>query len=118
MSRLNRKLITEVLAIMADHRGSTNSITVEELNRQLGIDAGDSFEGKEVLQYLLYEAEIPIAATRNGYFLIDSRRELHSYLQQLHRSQYRTDKREQAAKRAFDGGFDIDRVSKEDIVPN
>lgn len=117
MSRIDSELIAEVLDVLADHRGSNNSISSEELNRRLGIAEGDSFEGKEVVQYLLYEEGIPIAATRNGYFLIDSKRELHRYVQTLHRSQYRTEKREQAAKRAFDSEFEIEQVSVEDVAP-
>jgi hypothetical protein len=117
MSRIDRELIEQALDILADHRGSENSISSEELNRELGVGEGDSFEGKEVLQYLLYEEGIPIAATRNGYFLIDSKRELHRYVQMLHRSQFRTEKRERAAKRAFDSEFDIERVSAEELAP-
>ena len=117
MSRIDRELVEQALDILADHRGSDNSISSEEINRELGIGEGDSFEGKEVLQYLLYEEGIPIAATRNGYFLIDSKRDLHRYVQMLHRSPYRTEEREQAAKRAFDSEFDIEQVSPEDVAP-
>ncbi|WP_136717701.1 hypothetical protein [Halorientalis salina] len=117
MGRIDRELIEQALDILADHRGRENSISTEELNQQLGVGESDSFEGKEVLQYLLYEEGIPIAATRNGYFLIDSKRELHRYVQMLHRSQFRTEKRERAAKRAFDSEFDIERVSAEELAP-
>ena len=117
MSRIDRDLIEQALDILSEHRGSDNSISSEELNRQLGVAETDSFEGKEVLQYLLYEEGIPIAATRSGYFLIDSKRELHRYVQSLHRSQYRTEKREQAAKRAFDSEFDIEKVSADELAP-
>src|SRR6056297_2166455 len=107
MSRIDRDLIEQALDILSEHRGSDNSISSEELNRQLGVAEADAFEGKEVLQYLLYEEGIPIAATREGYFLIDSKRDLHQYVRMLERSPYRTDKRERAAKRAFDSEFDI-----------
>lgn len=117
MSAIDVDVIREVLELLSAHRGRQNSITAEELNQRIGIGDGDSFEGKEVVQYLLYEEEIPIGATRNGYFLIDNRRELHDYVQLLHRSQYRTDKRERAAKRAFDNEFEIERVSPEDVAP-
>ncbi|MFK8214634.1 hypothetical protein [Haloferax volcanii] len=93
----------EIREIILEHRGADNPITSREINERFDLDNIGSFPStRAVIRELVMEERIPIAATSQGYFLIDSEEELEEYVDNLESRVMNITERKFAVLRAAD----------------
>lgn len=70
--------------LILDHRGAEDPISSREINEEIDVDSIGSFPGtREIIRELVLEDRIPIAATNQGYFVIETEDELAAYVENL-----------------------------------
>lgn len=91
----------EVKELLLEHKGAENPITSREINEEIGLDNIGSFPStRAVIRKLVLEDQLPIAATTNGYFVIEDQEELEDYINQLENRVMNITERKFAVQRA------------------
>lgn len=91
----------QVKELLLDHEGSDNPITSREINEEINLDNIGSFPStRAVIRELVLEDQLPIAATSQGYFIIQDEDELSEYVDQLESRVMNITERKFAVKRA------------------
>ena len=102
----------QIKQILLDHKGADNPISSREINEQVQLDNIGSFPVvREVIRELVLEDQIPIVATNQGYFLLQSEEELDTYVETLESRVMQITERKFAILRAadqWDGKIDED----------
>lgn len=76
--------IVAVAEILAEHRGADNPVTSQEIADKTGLDANDSTpRTRGVIRKLQRQYDFPVAASSQGYYLIERRQEARKYLDDL-----------------------------------
>lgn len=76
--------LVAVAKILAQHRGSDNPVTSQEIADDTGLDSLDSTpRTRGVIRKLSRQHDFPIGASSKGYFLIAAENEAQSYLDDL-----------------------------------
>lgn len=91
----------QVKELLLDHEGSDNPITSREINEEINLDNIGSFPStRAVIRELVLEDQLPIAATSQGYFIIQDEDELSEYVDQLESRVMNITERKFAVQRA------------------
>lgn len=86
MADVDDETLTAIREILEDHRGKDDPITSREISNQVGIDEPGSFPTtRGAITKLLHEEKIPIGASGNGYFILESEDEIDEYIGNLTR---------------------------------
>lgn len=98
-----------VKELLLEHEGSDDPITSREINEEINLDNLGSFPStRAVIRELVLEDQLPIAATSQGYFIIQDENELSEYVDQLESRVMNITERKFAVQRAalnWDEGF-------------
>lgn len=103
----------KAIAILENHRGAANPITSRELSEQLHDDkeVGSFPKTRFLIRDIMLEEKIPIAATHDGYFIIETESELKEYVENLEQRILGMSERKFAVQRAaneWDGDIATD----------
>lgn len=91
----------QVKELLLDHEGADNPITSREINEEINLDNIGSFPStRAVIRELVLEDQLPIAATSQGYFIIQDENELSEYVNQLESRVMNITERKFAVQRA------------------
>lgn len=91
----------QVKDLLLDHQGASDPITSREINREVGLDNVGSFPStRAVIREIVLEDQIPIAASSNGYYVLEEADELEAYLDNLESRIMGLTERRLAIKRA------------------
>lgn len=70
--------------MLLNHQGSDDPIPSREISDEVGIDEVESFPvTRGVIREIIEEDGVPVAASGNGYFVIETEDELEVYLDSL-----------------------------------
>lgn len=70
--------------IILKHKGKANVLPANEIGKQLDIPENDTVPTtRHLILKLILDEGMPIAATRKGYFLIETEKELAEYMEYL-----------------------------------
>ena len=91
----------QVKELILDHQGADDPITSREINEQVELDAVGSFPStRSVIRELVLEDTVPIAASSNGYYVIQDQDELEHYVENLENRVMQITERKFAVQRA------------------
>jgi hypothetical protein len=94
-------------AILREHRGRANAITSDELADRLGWDDGNGNpETRFAIRDLVEQTGLPVASCPQGYFVVETRRELKEYIGDLEQRKKGITARQEAVLEAFDEDAD------------
>lgn len=90
--------------ILLDHVGSDDPISSRELSGMLDDDdeVGSFPKTRFLVREIMMEDQIPIAASNNGYYVVETEQELDDYLNQLEQRILGISERKYAVQRAAD----------------
>jgi hypothetical protein len=81
---LEAQRLDAIRKIMLDHKGRSNPIKSSEIRKRLSIPDNDtSGATRALITKLILDEGMPIAATSNGYFYIETQQELAEYMAHL-----------------------------------
>lgn len=76
--------IVAVAEILAEHRGSSDPVTSQEIADRTGLDSLDSTpRTRGVIRKLQRQYDWPVASSSKGYFLIEQPQEARTYIDDL-----------------------------------
>lgn len=74
----------QVKAILEEHTGEDNKITAREIDDELDLDSVGSFPNtRAAIRELLFEHQIPIIGTTQGYYIAESQEQVDEYIESL-----------------------------------
>lgn len=86
MKKATIETLNKIKGIMESHKGKENAITSKELAQKLGIVEDDTHaKTRNLIFQCAKECLLPIAATKKGYFIIQTKDECYAYLTQLNK---------------------------------
>ena len=80
---LEEERLREIKEMLLNHKGKANAITSGKIAVALDIPENDTVATTRSLITKLIREGLPIGATDNGYFLIETQEELNEYIQRL-----------------------------------
>ncbi|MGQ3414478.1 hypothetical protein ACT4ML_19845 [Natrinema sp. LN54] len=74
----------QVKSILLDHEGEDNKITAREIDEEVGLDSVGSFPNtRAAIRELLFEDQIPVIGTTQGYYVAESQDQVDEYIEGL-----------------------------------
>jgi|AntDeeMinimDraft_5_1070356.scaffolds.fasta_scaffold03542_8 23S rRNA maturation-related 3'-5' exoribonuclease YhaM len=81
---VNQEEKEQVKSILLDHDGADNKITAREIDDELGLDSVGSFPNtRAAIRELLFEDQIPVIGTTQGYYVAESEEQVDEYIESL-----------------------------------